>query len=323
MLRDNKIYNIDSNQENQVLEFEYLNLEKCLYNIYQQGINNINIILLVSLETDYYERENLKKIILDLKRLSNNLVCSIDNKDIKFKVNKISLDVGDVLNRHIWTYRLIEKFLLENNLTKEEEISNNVIEKITIEAYKKGKQQGIDWFKNHATYAIDSILPNNKISTDFQLTDGITTIYDGDENTPKIEYICAKYWLDHPQYKTIENIINIIRNLPYSILEKTYEREARDFLKRLERRGKVQSFPELFVKYSKKYLAEETVEKPLLYQDAPNNLEFYYGKTDPDHIKVFKTKKAQKNKIIRSYLKDDLLRTLIQEQIAIKEIFYL
>ncbi len=44
----------------EVLRFNYLNLNKYLYELYKQGTDNINILLLVSLEKEYYEGENLK-----------------------------------------------------------------------------------------------------------------------------------------------------------------------------------------------------------------------------------------------------------------------
>ncbi len=50
------------------LEFNYLNLKKYLFKLYKQGLDNFNIALLISLEKEYYEGKNLKRIIKDFSR---------------------------------------------------------------------------------------------------------------------------------------------------------------------------------------------------------------------------------------------------------------
>jgi len=312
--------NIDYSCDN--LEFKYLNLNKYLLKMYEQGIQDINLFLLVSLEKEYYEGDNLKKIITDLVKLSNNIVLNINGKDVKFKVNKISLDVGDILNRHNVTYRHNRDYMLKNNLTDEKQIPQNIMKEFEENSYNISKQQGIDWFKNHAIEAINSLLPNRKqINKDFQLTTGITEIFEGDNEVPAIDYICAEHWLKHPKYNKILEIINEIRNLPFSILEKCYNSEAKAFFDRLVKRGEeVENFVDMFMKYSKDYLVEETIEKAIVHKNADNIFEFYYNGLELNHCSIFRTNKAHKNKIIRNYIENDLSGMMNINRITIKKI---
>ena len=96
------------------LEFSYLNLNNYLLELHKNNIHNLNILLLISLETEYYEGDNLQRILSDIKKLSNNLVYRFDILDkngkptgkktekIKFKVNKIKIDNDNVLNKQRW-----------------------------------------------------------------------------------------------------------------------------------------------------------------------------------------------------------------------------
>ena len=174
---------------NDNLAFKYLGLKKYLLELHQMGINDVNLFLLISLEKEYYEGDNLAKIINDLMKLSNNLVLNINNEIVKFKVNKISFDVGDILNRHRWIYRYNEKYMLDNGLTdnQEDKIPLDVEEQIKAKAYETGKNQGFDWFKNNCVDAINIILPKNEqISKDLSLNNDITKIFNGNDNIPEI-----------------------------------------------------------------------------------------------------------------------------------------
>jgi hypothetical protein len=310
--------NIDYSCDN--LNFKYLNLNKYLLKMYEQGIQDINLFLLISLEKEYYEDENLKKIIADLVKLSNNIVLNINGKDIKFKVNKISLDVGDTLNRHNVMYRCNRDYMLKNNLIEEQQIPQHIKKEFEENSYNTSRQQGINWFRNHAIEAINSLLPSNKqINKNFQLTTGITEIFKGNDEVPAIDYICAEHWLKHQKYNRILEIINEIRNLPFSILEKCYNNEAKTFFDRLAKREEILNFVDMFVKYSKDYLIEETVEGALLHRENNDILEFYYHGLEPNHYSVFKTNKAHKNKIIRNYLGNELAGILNVKRITIRE----
>lgn len=320
---------------NNNLLFNYLNLKKHLYNLYIHGIDNVNILLLISLEMNYYEGENLKKIIKDLFELTNNLTMVFEildeegnptgekTKEIKFKVNKISLDVGDTGNRWKWVYRYNEEYMLKNNLINEEDIPQNIVDEIAIRAYETSKQQGRDWFKEHAipalNYALSLYDSKIVIPNEFQFTDGIMTILEGNEQIPKIERVCYDHWLNHPNYKNIEKIILAIRNQENSVLEKAYDHEVKYFIKRTGKRGVHAQFPEMFFKYSKIYQFDETMPMVIRHQGVDNNFEFYWFGREPCYIDAFRGKKAQKNEMMQDSLKNELKGILDRNYVAIRE----
>lgn len=303
------MFNTNNDYTMENLEFNYLNLRKYLFKMYEKGVKDVNLFLLISLEKEYYEGENLKKIIVDLAKLSNNLILKIDGRDIKFKVNKISLDVGDVLNRHRWIYRYNEKYMIEHNLKDGEEnkIPQDIQQEIQEKAYETGRQQGFDWFKNHTIDALNLVLPQeNQLKKNFKLTDGITQIFKGNETIPEIEYICYEYWLKHQKYKTIERALNEVRNLPDSVIERTYNHEANYYLERLHNRNESPKMQSIFAKYSKDYLIDETIKDTLIQQIGNNNLELYYFGLEARHSIAFRGKKAKNNNIIQDYVNKEL-----------------
>ncbi|HSQ97469.1 MAG TPA: hypothetical protein VLL98_02000 [Rickettsiales bacterium] len=314
------------------LELNYLNLRKYLLKMYEKGIQDINIFLLVSLEKEYYQGENFKKIIQDFIKLSNNLVVDFDILDksgkptgkktekVKFKVNKISLDVGDTANRWRWIYRYNEKYMLEHNLINEEDIPKNIVEQIAKQSYETAKQQGKDWFKDNAVDALNLILPNDsKITKDISLTDGITEIFKGNNEISRIEYICYDYWLNDPKYKIIEKALLEVRNLENSVVEQAYDYEVKYFTERITKRGTFVEFPEMFAKYNKLYLFDETMPMIMKNQDEFNNFEFYWFGTESKYTLVFKGKKAQNNEIIKHYIGNELKGVINRNYITIKE----
>jgi len=196
------------------LEFNYLNLEKYLYEMYKRGIDNINFIFLVSPENPNYHGEHFKKVLADIKKLINNFVFEFDNKKVKFKVDKIYLNVGDVLNRYNSLYRYYENYLNKNNLTEETQIPENIRNEIMEKSYKDGKQLGKDWFRDNMVDALNLLVSdNNKISKSLKIGDGITDVYAGDENIPEIKYICHEYWLNNPDFEKIKKALNEVRSL--------------------------------------------------------------------------------------------------------------
>lgn len=302
------------------LEFNYLNLEKYLYKLYKQGIDNINILLLISLEKDYYEGDNFKRILKDLINLSNNLICCFDDKEIKFKVNKISLDAGDTANRWRWIYRYNEKYMLEHNLTNEEDIPQNVVDEISLKSYETAKQQGKDWFMEHALDAINLILPENKkINKELQFNDRITTVFEGNNQIPTIDRICYDYWLNHPNYKKIEKAILELRKLENSVVEKSYDHDVNYFIERMAKRGEFAKFPKMFEKYSRLYVFDETMPMAMRHQEAENNFEFYWFGREPSYIEVYQGKKARNNEKIKYYLENELKGVDTRNYIPIRE----
>lgn len=301
------------------LDFKYLNLNKYLLKMYEQGIQDINIFLLISLETEYYQGENFKKIIKDLINLSKNLVMDFDILDengkptgkktekVKFKVNKISIDVGDTANRWRWIYRYNEKYMLENNLINEEDLPQNIVEQIKTQSYETAKQQGKDWFKDHAVDTINLILPKkHQITKDFQLNEAITNIFGGNNEIPQIEYICYDHWLNHSKYKAIEKALLAVRNLEDSVVEKAYDHEVKYYIARMDKKDIFAEFPKMFFKYSKLYQFDETMPMVIRHQDVKNNFEFYWFGRESCYTEVFRGKKVQNNEIIKHHLANEL-----------------
>ena len=302
MLNEEFIY------RNGALEYKYLGLKKYLIDLHNKNIHDINLFLLISLEKDYYEGENLKKIVKDLVKLSNNLFLEINGEKINFKVNKISFDVGDILNRHRWIYRYNEKYAIENGLNDNEEdkIPENIKNEIQEKAYQTGKQQGFNWFKNHCIDAINEVLPENKkIDKNFQLNNDITSIFEGNKEIPTIEYICYTHWLEHKDYKHIEEILNKIRFLDNSVIERSFNYEANYFLERLINRNEKPKFPINFVKHSKDYLIDETIKDIVINNESKNILLYYFG-TELGVFTAFKGKKAKSDIRIQEYYKAEL-----------------
>ena len=64
------------------LFFDYLDLENILKRFYNDGVDRIDVTLIISLEKDYYMGENMKLIMSDLRRLMNNkeIVWNVDGK---------------------------------------------------------------------------------------------------------------------------------------------------------------------------------------------------------------------------------------------------
>ena len=81
------------------------------------------------------------------------------------------------------------------------------------------------------------ILPKNEqISKDLSLNNDITKIFNGNDNIPEMEYICYEHWLKHKNYNNIAEILDKIRFLDNSIIEKAFNHEANYFLERLTKR---------------------------------------------------------------------------------------
>ncbi|MDD2840650.1 MAG: hypothetical protein PHY80_06095 [Rickettsiales bacterium] len=324
--------NINDNYTAINLEFNYLNLKKYLLKMYEQGIQEINLFLLVSLEKDYYQGGHFREIIQDLLNLSNNLIMDFDilNEDgkptgkktekVKFKINKISLDVGDTANRWRWIYRYNEKYMLKNNLTNEEDIPQNIVEQIATQSYETAKQQGKDWFKDNAVDTLNLVVSkDNQITKDFQLSDGITEIFEGNYKIPQIEYICYDYWLNHPKYKIIEKVLLEVRNLENSIVEQAYDHEVKYYIARMDKKDVFAKFPEMFFKYSKIYQFDETIPMVIRHQDVKNNFEFYWFGRESCYTEVFRGRKAKNNEIIKHYLDNELKGIADRNYISIKE----
>ncbi len=300
--------------------FQYLNLDKILHELYNSNIDNVNLYLLVSLEKDYYIGDNLKKIVLDLKRLikGKEIIWNIYGKPEKFKVNKLSLFLGDTLNRHMFYYRHCAKYFDEHNIDQEELIPLEIRKQFEEISYKEGKQEGKDWFKDNID-AFNLFSDEKVLTKDFYIGDDITTIFEETDNTPKLEYICYGYWYNQPEYKKIEELFfKMIHDENCSSVDRCYTYEAESFYNRLDKRGETPKYKDLFIQQSKKYLMDETIPAIILSStDTNNNLNIYYhGKTQP-HFLIYKGKHFVHNKVGQSYLNCGLQGLLKYEQITI------
>ena len=291
-----------------MLYFNYLNLEETLNKFCKDSINNVNLQLLISLEKDYYMGENMKLIMSDLRRLMNNkeIVWNIDGKLEKFKVNKLSLFVGDVLNRHTFYYRYCADYFDKHNIDQEELIPLEIRKDFEEKSYIEGKEEGKDWFKSN----IDAfnLFSNEKVLTkDYYIGDDITTIFEETEDTPKLEYICYEHWLKQSKYYQIIDIINNLMQMDNSVIDRCYNHEANYFYDILERINKAPKYKDLFIQQSKKYLIDETPATALSNVFANDikhkTVSLYYGGKIPNHFTVYNGKEARKNSIISDLTK--------------------
>ncbi|MDD2840373.1 MAG: hypothetical protein PHY80_04610 [Rickettsiales bacterium] len=287
------------------LYFSYLGLNERLYQFYERGVKDIDCNLIISLEKEYYQGENMKLIMADLRKLMSNKKISMDYNGIKeeFNIKKIGLFVGDTVNRHNLYYRYCAKYFDEHNIDKEELIPLKVKEQFQKEAYIAGTQEGKDWFKDNLE-AIQLFSDEKKLTRDFKITDEITTIFKETETTPKLEYICYNYWYTHQKYKEIETALMELYKLQNSVIEKVYNQEAEYFYERFERRNEAPKYKNLFIQQSKKYLIDETIPAVILNSNKePNNFfDFYYYGKLPHHFEVYNGKRANNNLIIQKYL---------------------
>ena len=294
-----------NNDNEESLYFSYLNLEEILNKFYKNNIDNVDLILIISLEKDYYMGENMKLIMSDLRRLMNNkeIIWNINGKLEKFKVNKLSLFVGDVLNRHMFYYRHCADYFDKHNIDQEDLIPLDIREQFEEKSYIEGKQEGKDWFKDNID-AFNLFSDEKVLTKDYYIGDDITTIFEETENTPKLEYICYEHWYKQPEYKRIEEpLLKIIADPECSVIDRSYNYEADYFYDRLDKRGETPKYKDLFIQQSRKYLIDETM--PLVsYTCKPINnvIEFYYYGKLSVHLDVYNGKKVKNNETINNYI---------------------
>lgn len=292
------------------LYFSYLGLNERLYKFYQNGVRDLSISLLISLEKEYYEGENMKLIMKDLRSLMKGKKISLNYNGVntEFKINKLNLFVGDTLNRHMFYYRYCEKYFKENNIKEEKLIPLEIRQQFEKTAYTAGTQEGKDWFRDNLE-AIKLFSDEKIITKEFQIGDDITTIFNETDDTPQLDYICYNHWYSHPKYKEIEKSLLESFQLEKSIVDRCYNHEANYFYERLKKRGQAPEFEDLFVQQSKKYLIDETIPAVILNSTSkPNNYFdiYYYGKL-PHHFEVYNGKEAKNNKMLQEYIQTKLV----------------
>jgi hypothetical protein len=257
----------------------------------QINSNSFIMNLPISIER-LYHNGNLFIDFIDF--LKSNIV---NNSD--YNIIKIQLDVGDILNRHNWYYRYCEKYMLENDLTEEEQIPLDIREKFKKDSYQEGKKQGEKWFKNNLE-AINQLIPNKyQLNKNFKLNDGLTVLYKGDKNNPEIEYISYSYWLEHPRYYLTEKALKRICNLKSSSIDRAFTKEAEYFYDILKKNKNIK-YKEFFIKICKKYLIDESIAVAINHSND-NVIEFYPGVWNL-FSQYFKGRKAQNNPIIKKLM---------------------
>lgn len=309
--------------DNNIQYFNYLYLNEIFNKFYNNGVDNVDISLLISLEKEYYEGKNFKLIMSDLRKLMKNkeIICDINGKKEKFKINKLSLQVGDVLNRHMFYYRHCADYFKKHNVDREELIPEEIKQEFESISYEEGKQEGKDWFKDNID-AINLFSDDKVLTKDFFIGDDITTIFEETEETPKLEYICYEHWLKHPRYDKInKTIIDICNNKDCSFVDRCYTYEAECFYNRLAKRNEAPEFRNLFIQQSKKYLIDETAPSTIENStNTPNNYtEIYYHGLVASHYLVFLSRHAKNNKIVKESVDTVLSGIKNYTQITIKE----
>ena len=287
------------------LYFSYLGLNERLYQFYQKGIKDIECNIIISLEKEYYQGENMKLIMSDLRKLMKNKKISMNYNGIKedFNIKKLGLFVGDTVNRYNLYYRHCAKYFDEHNINKEELIPLEIREQFQKDSYIEGTQEGKDWFKDNLE-AIQLFSDEKKLTKDFKISDDITTIFEETEDTPGLYYICYNIWYKHPRYNDMKKALDELINMEDSIIDRCYNHESRYFYERLDKRGETPKYKDLFVQQSKQYLIDETIPAVILNsENKPNNyFDFYYFGKLPHHLEIYNGKKAKNNKVIQNYI---------------------
>jgi hypothetical protein len=195
----------------------------------------------------------------------------------------------------------------DNNIKSEQNIEDKIKTELEVQAYIDGKKQGRDWFKNNIN-AINNLIPStNKLSSDFELQDRITTLYHGNNTNPKIEYVSYDHWMNHEKYNEIEKSLNELLNMESFGINKAIDCEAEYFYERISKLpGNTIIDKELFIKKTKDYIFDETIPVIIKNAENPNTIEIYYGGRDLLTSLYFQGKKAQKDPIIQQYLQGSL-----------------
>lgn len=289
------------------LHFSYLGLNERLYQFHERGVKDIDCSLLISLEKEYYEGENMKLIMKDLRELMKGKKILMDYNGIKqeFKINQLNLQLGDTLNRHMFYYRFCTKYFDEHKIYKEELIPLEIREKFNQDSYIAGTKEGKDWFRDNLE-AIQLFSDQKKLTKDFEISDGITTIFEETENTPKLVITSYGYWYKHPRYNEIEKALEDLCNMKEQFINNCYKFEAERFLLRLEKRNEAPKYKDLFLKQSYKYLFDETIPSVIENgKNIPNNhIDLYSSGLTPAHLTIYEGKKAKNSILTQDYLKN-------------------
>ena len=293
------------------LYFGYLNLDNTLKKFYDNNIDNVDATLIISLEKEYYMGENMKLIMSDLRKLmkGKKLVCDIDGKLAEFKVNSLKVFICDTLNVHTFYYRHCAKYFNETGTDDENLIPFELKKEFEKMSFIESKEAGQVWFRDNID-AFNLFSDEKVINKDFLLDDGITTVFEETEETPKLECIRYEYYYKLKEYyKMLDAIEDLKRNCDF--IDRAYTNEAEYFYDRLKNRNEAPEYKELFLRQSRRYLTDETVPAIISTQSNEhpnNNIEFYYYGKLPMHLQVYCGKKGKNSNLLNQYIDSGLLK---------------
>lgn len=297
------------------LYYNYLNLSEVLEGFYKKNIDNIDLVLLISLENKYFTGDNFKLIMIDLKKLTKNKIIKYKNKE--FKINKLTLMIGDTLRRHVFYYNHCIEYFKQNNIDKEELIPIDIRKTFNSISYKDGILEGKKWFIQNLD-SINSFSDNKKIDNNFKINDDITTIFEETDLMPKLEYMSYNHYYNDPKYKEIEDKLKHAIKISNGLISRCYNFEANTFCNRLIRRGEIIDFKELFIQQSKKYLFDETIPVAIR-MSLNNNCDIYYHSKTPLHCLIYNGKNVRNNKELNDYVLNNLNEIKQYIQVTMKE----
>ena len=300
---DNKLY------------YNYLNLSEVLEGFYKNNIDNITLTLLISLGNSYYMGDNFKMIISDLQKLLKGKI--IKYKDKEFKVNKLTLMVGDTLRRHVFYYNHCAEYFKKHNIDKEELIPLEIRKEFDNISYQDGLEESKEWLLKNID-GINSFSNDKKIDDSFKTNNDITTIFEETDLMQKLEYMSYNHYYNNPKYKDIENKLKVAMKISDGLINRCYDFEANTFCNRLLRRGEVIDFKDLFIQQSKKYLFDETIPVAIR-MSLNNNCDIYYHSNTPLHCIIYNGKNVKNNKELNEYVLNNLNEIRQYIQVTIKE----
>ena len=293
------------------LHFGYLNLYNTLKKFYDNGISDIKVTLIISLEKEYYMGENMKLIMFDLRKLMKDkkIIWNIDGNDVEFKINKLRVFICDTLNVHMYYYRHCAKYFDEHNCVEDENsIPLDLREEFKKLSFKESKEAGQIWFRDNVD-AFNLFSDEKVIDKNFQLNDLTTTVFEETEETPELECLRYEYYYKLPEYyKMLEAVENLKENCNF--INRCYTHEAEYFYNRLKNRNETPKYKNLFVQESRNYLTDETIPAAISNKNDVfnNHIDFYYYGKTPMHLEVYMGEQARKNTLLNGYIQIGLLK---------------
>lgn len=272
------------------------------------GIRPIEVELGISIKSLYYSGDNFLLLCRSLRK------DILDNAK-KYNIAKFRIFLADSLNRHTLYYRYKLHYI---DLNHSSIIPYKTKEKMKHKAFKSSRNQGVKWFYDNLE-AINELIPDGcKITENFQLNDKITTLYEGDKSTPKIEIMRYNYWLEHPEYEETFKALTELCSNEKNLIEKAFQYEVAYFIERVKRRNEEIANEELMREQSYKYLFDETVSFIIKHREQNNLIEFYFGGGEPKPTLTFRGRRAKNDPVIQKYLQGPLKGADQRKHVSVK-----